>query len=53
MDVFVYSLEGKIVAEFKDIHANESIDLGYLNKGMYFVEIKTGKEILTKKIVLN
>ncbi len=52
----VYDVFGKVVYsyEFKGLTA-ESVeaDLSFLNAGLYFVTLKTGDHLLTKKLIIN
>jgi len=50
--VGVYSATGKLVAEYVDFEGN-SIDMSALPNGVYFVNIKTAENVVTKKVALN
>lgn len=46
--ISLYSLDGRLIDSFEN---KESIDLSYLNKGIYWVIIRSNKQIITEKIV--
>jgi hypothetical protein len=52
MDVFIYNLEGKRIANYFGLKNADSIDMKEFGKGLYFVRINIGEEVLTKKLVL-
>jgi hypothetical protein len=52
MDVFIYNVEGKRIAKYFSLKNEDSIDMKEFGKGMYFVRIKIGEGVLTKKLVL-
>jgi len=53
MDVFIYTIEGKRIANYFSLKNEDSIDMKSFDKGLYFVRIKIGEEVLTKKLVLD
>lgn len=50
--ISVFNEEGKEVVSKKVIASKEEFDLNFLEKGIYFIEIKINQEISRKKIVL-
>ena len=52
-EVFVFDLTGKIVKRFTKTNTNKNYSVTGLNKGIYFVRIKTtNNEIKTKKLII-
>jgi len=53
-EIFLLNLQGNIVHQTtcKEQYSKK-IDMGYLPGGMYIIVIKTGSEVITKKIVKN
>jgi photosystem II stability/assembly factor-like uncharacterized protein len=50
----IYGSNGQVIREEKEINAIKTVvDISELAKGLYFVEIKSGKEITLKKIIKN
>ena len=52
MDVLIYNLEGKVLAEYAALKNNESVDMSEFNKGMYFMRIRIAEVVLTKKLII-
>lgn len=51
-NVYVYSSTGKMVAEFTDFTGG-SIDISGMASGIYFINIQTEENTVTKKVALN
>ncbi len=51
-NVAVYSISGKLVAEYVDFSGN-TIDISNLTNGIYFINIQTDENVVTKKVTLN
>ncbi len=49
----LYDVNGKLIKMRKDEYQNTEIDLTELTSGIYFVRIRSGNRMLTKKIVKN
>lgn len=52
-DVGVYGVEGRNYLGVKNIADKTELDLRKLKKGIYFLQIKKGYQIITKKIAIN
>ncbi len=53
-EIFIYSINGKKLFENKYYRTNEiKINNLHLEKGVYFVKIKTDKSIINKKLIIN
>jgi PKD repeat protein len=50
--VSVFNVEGKEVISKKTVAADQTLDLSFLSKGLYFLEIKTAEATSRKKLVL-
>jgi poly(beta-D-mannuronate) lyase len=52
--IIVYSIDGRKVIEkrLQKLDQNLSMDVSELNSGIYFVEVSTGKRLITKKIIV-
>jgi hypothetical protein len=50
--VGVYSATGRLVAEYADFSGN-TIDISNLPNGIYFINIQTDENVVTKKVALN
>ena len=48
----LFTIEGKALKHTGQQHGNTSIDVSYLQAGVYFLKISTQKETLTKKIIV-
>ena len=44
-DVLVYSTEGKLVRSFSGVNLNESLDLSFIDPGVYFLKIKNDQQM--------
>ncbi|MBT0607506.1 T9SS type A sorting domain-containing protein [Aequorivita echinoideorum] len=59
INVSLYDLRGRLINEFvfDDASAgttfNKALDYGYINSGMYFLVVKNGNKVTTKKVVKN
>lgn len=51
MQYEMYDLNGKLVMK-NSCKREDEVDVSYLRKGIYFMKISSGKEMVTKKIVL-
>jgi PKD repeat protein len=49
--VEIMNSEGKTVYT-QNLHGNDNINLGDLNRGLYFVKVRTNKHIIVKKLML-
>ena len=53
--MFIYDITGKIVKQLSFENSStslENINLKDLNPGVYFLKLKLGEKILSKKIIL-
>jgi len=49
--ISVLDITGKTIIDITSISKNERIDMSGYNSGIYFVQIDTGKEIFTSKVI--
>lgn len=52
MQIHVLSPEGKKIAEYPEVYNFQALDFKDLDKGLYFIEIKTEQASTIKKIIL-
>lgn len=55
MSLFIHDLQGKVVYENRLIESNKynnTLNLNHLDKGIYFIQLRHGKNITTKKLIL-
>ncbi|WP_317899200.1 T9SS type A sorting domain-containing protein [Aurantibacillus circumpalustris] len=50
--ITIYTTEGKKVAEFHEYSKEHELDLNYLGKGLFFIEIVTNEKTAVKKLIL-
>jgi len=52
--IAIYNMNGKMISEFenKELSNKNTIDISYVNAGIYFVKVFYGNKSLTKKIII-
>ncbi len=51
ISVRVVDVSGKTVITTKEVNKNNSIDIGHLSQGMYWIQIQAGDAVVTKKFI--
>jgi len=49
--VQIFSLEGKLMSEY--LLEQSAVDMSYLDRGLYFLKIKTDKGLIVEKVIVN
>lgn len=52
VDVYVYNVNGQIVAQGQDVENQLSMDLSHLNQGTYIIRMVSGKETYNHRIAI-
>jgi hypothetical protein len=52
MEITISNIEGKKIWEHRPVIEGETLDLGYLSKGMYFVELRMGSNQRRAKLII-
>lgn len=50
--VHLYNLQGRIVLEKQTLQQSNTLDISGISKGIYFVQIKSGKGSLVRKVIV-
>ncbi len=50
--IAVYDAQGKVVYTQENIENNSAVDLSFLSRGIYFVNIQNGKQVVNHRIII-